>query len=42
MEGCGVFAVELNVAGVDGCVMARLLFAVVVLLGSRGVGLCAV
>ena len=42
MEGRGVLAVELNVGGVDGCAMVRLLFAVVVLLGSRGGGLCAV
>ncbi len=37
MEGRGVFAVELSVGGVDGCVMVKLLFAVVALLGSRGV-----
>ena len=41
-EGRGVFAMELNVGGVGGCVMVRLLFAVVVLLGSRGGGLCSV
>ena len=37
MEGRGVLAVELNVSGGDGCVRVRLLFAVVVLLVSRGV-----
>jgi len=41
-DGRGVLAVELNVGGVDGCVMVKLLFAVVVLLGSRGGDLCAV
>ena len=41
-EGRGVFAMELNVGGVDGSIMVRLLFAVEALLGSRGGGLCAV